>query len=52
MSVRPDRLPLATLRGGLTSGRLADNAAMTMDSSAGALAPGEAVARETSRRCA
>jgi hypothetical protein len=38
--------------GGLASGRLADNAAMTMDSSAGALAPGETVAEETNRRCA
>jgi hypothetical protein len=52
MSVRPGRLPLATLRDGLTLGRLADNAAMTMDSSAGALAPGETVAGETGRRCA
>ena len=40
-SVRPGRLPLATLRDRLISGRLADNAAMTIDSSAGALAPGE-----------
>ncbi len=52
ISVRPGRLPLATLRDGLISGRLADNAAMTMDSSAGALAPGETVAGVTGRRCA
>jgi hypothetical protein len=52
LSVQRAMPPLATLRAGLTSGRLADNADMTMDSSMGALAPGETVAGEPNRRCA
>ena len=52
ISVRPGQAASRNTPGRAHLGRLADNAAMTMDSSAGALAPGETVAGVTGRRCA